>query len=303
MQPSSNRRLALIGGVGLATAGVITLLLVRDKPADEDRREFSQPLGSLPVIPKPLPALASAPVAAPSTTVATTTPSAKDKAKAADDLEAEAKAQADAAAKQARTDDAAAKQGRAKAITQARKVGILGKFQQGGAFASLTGGSSILDANGFGGLGPIGPIGGGTGVGTIGTGRGSGLGMGYGVGGERGSLRGRMVAVVSIGQPSVEGTGGLDKAIIRGFINRYIQKFQYCYEKELLVKPSLQGVVSTRFTITETGVVATASASGVDPTVSSCVANAIKGIQFAKPKGTGGVTVTYPFTFRRAATP
>jgi hypothetical protein len=158
---------------------------------------------------------------------------------------------------------------------------------------------------GFGRSG-FGPGGGGTGWGTIGTGRygtighGSGTGSGYGVGGGRGGMRGRTSAVptVSIGEPNAQ--GDLDKAIIRRYIKRNIQKIQYCYEKELLAKPGLSGTVQTQFFITPNGNVATSSGSGVDPTVASCVADVIHAIEFPKPKGGGGVQVNYPFTFRPA---
>jgi hypothetical protein len=217
---------------------------------------------------------------------------------------------------------------RQQAIEQARTAGILGStaLQQGGAFASLTGTGDISsgfdDTNIYGGLlgneagemnggfgygrSGFGPGGGGTGWGTIGTGRygtighGSGTGSGYGVGGGRGGMRGRTSAVptVSIGQPNAQ--GDLDKAIIRRYIKRNIQKIQYCYEKELLAKSNLAGTVSTQFFITPNGNVASSSGSGVDPEVANCVANVIKGIEFPKPKGGGGVQVNYPFTFRPA---
>ncbi len=217
---------------------------------------------------------------------------------------------------------------RQQAIEQARQAGILGSsaLTQGGAFASLTGTGDISsgfdDANIYGGLlgneagemnggfgfgrSGFGPGGGGTGWGTIGTGRygtighGSGTGSGYGVGGGRGGMRGRSAAVptVSIGQPNAQ--GDLDKAIIRRYIKRNIQKIQYCYEKELLAKPGLAGTVSTQFFITPSGTVASSTGSGVDPNVSSCVAGVIKAIEFPKPKGGGGVQVNYPFTFRPA---
>jgi hypothetical protein len=217
---------------------------------------------------------------------------------------------------------------RAQALEQARTAGILGSqaLQQGALFASLTGtgdtSSGFDDSNieggllgneagemqgGFGfGRNGFGPGGGGTGWGTIGTGRygtighGSGTGNGYGVGGGRGGMRGRTAAVptVSIGQPSAE--GDLDKAIIKRYIKRNIQKITYCYEKELLAKPGLAGTVSTQFFITPNGNVASSSGQGVDPSVASCVADVIKGIEFPKPKGGGGVRVNYPFTFRAA---
>jgi outer membrane biosynthesis protein TonB len=217
---------------------------------------------------------------------------------------------------------------RQQAIEQARTAGILGSsaLVTGGAFASLTGtgdvSSGFDDSNIYGGLlgneagemqggfgfgrSGFGPGGGGTGWGTIGTGRygtighGSGTGSGYGVGGGRGGMRGRSAAVptVAIGQP--QANGDLDKAIIRRYIKRNIQKITYCYEKQLLAKPGLSGTVATQFFITPNGNVATASGSGVDPEVANCVAAVIKGIEFPKPKGGGGVQVNYPFTFRPA---
>jgi hypothetical protein len=217
---------------------------------------------------------------------------------------------------------------RQQAVEAARNAGILGNtaLTQGGAFASLTGtgdvSSGFDDSNIYGGLlgneagemnggfgfgrSGFGPGGGGTGWGTIGTGRygtighGSGTGSGYGVGGGRGGMRGRTSAVptVSIGQPNAQ--GDLDKAIIRRYIKRNIQKITYCYEKQLLAKPGLSGTVVTQFFITPNGNVASSSGSGVDPEVASCVADVIHGIEFPKPKGGGGVQVNYPFTFRPA---
>jgi pSer/pThr/pTyr-binding forkhead associated (FHA) protein len=217
---------------------------------------------------------------------------------------------------------------RQQAIDQARNAGILGNtaLTQGGAFASLTGTGDISsgfdDSNIYGGLlgneagemnggfgygrSGFGPGGGGTGWGTIGTGRygtighGSGTGSGYGVGGGRGGMRGRTAAVptVSIGQPNAQ--GDLDKAIIRRYIKRNIQKITYCYEKQLLAKPGLAGTVQTQFFISPNGNVTASSGSGVDPEVANCVADVIHQIEFPKPKGGGGVQVNYPFTFRPA---
>jgi len=106
------------------------------------------------------------------------------------------------------------------------------------------------------------------------------------------------VPTVSIGQPNAQ--GDLDKAIIRRYIKRNIQKIQYCYEKELLAKPGLSGTVQTQFLITGNGNVQSSTGNGVDGNVSSCVAAVIKGIEFPKPKGGGNVQVNYPFTFRPA---
>ena len=104
------------------------------------------------------------------------------------------------------------------------------------------------------------------------------------------------VPTVSIGQPNV--AGDLDKAIIRRYIKRNIQKIQYCYEKQLLASPGLQGTVLATFSITPTGSVRDAKGTGVHPSVSSCVASVIDRIEFPKPKDGGLVRVNYPFTFR-----
>ncbi|MBS1123248.1 MAG: domain containing protein, partial [Deltaproteobacteria bacterium] len=143
---------------------------------------------------------------------------------------------------------------------------------------------------------------GGTGWGTIGLGnygtlghRGGTSGAGYGVG--AGGL-GRKITrppTVTIGQPSSD--VGLDKAIIRRLIRRNLQKIQYCYEKELVSKPTLAGTVTVKFTINPDGVVVSATGSGMT-NVDSCVATVVQGISFPKPNGGGAVVVSYPFTFR-----
>ncbi|MCX5741759.1 MAG: AgmX/PglI C-terminal domain-containing protein [Proteobacteria bacterium] len=218
---------------------------------------------------------------------------------------------------------------RAQAMEEARNAGILGEtsaITKGGAFASLTGTGDISsgfdDSNVYGGLlgneagemnggfgygrSGFGPGGGGTGWGTIGTGRygtighGNGTGTGYGAGGGRGGFRGRTAAVptVTVGTPRAE--GDLDKAIIRRYIKRNIQKIQYCYEKALLANGELSGTVMVQFFISPNGAVATSSGRGVNAETASCVAGVIKEIEFPKPKGGGGVQVNYPFDFRRS---
>jgi FHA domain-containing protein len=101
-----------------------------------------------------------------------------------------------------------------------------------------------------------------------------------------------------VGQPT--GVGDLDRATIRRYIKRNIEKISYCYEKELLAHPSIEGTVTVAFFITPTGAVKGSSASGFDATVGSCVAEVIANIEFPKPNGGGGVQVNYPFTFHAA---
>ncbi len=145
----------------------------------------------------------------------------------------------------------------------------------------------------------------GTGWGTIGTGRygtisgpDHGSGDGYGVGGGSHGRLGRPsynVPQVQIGTPT--STGDLDKNVIRRYLRRQLPRIKYCYEKQLLAKPRLQGTVETTFVIGSNGAVTQSTAKGVDPEVSACIADVIKSIQFPKPLSGGMVQVKYPFKF------
>ncbi|MFT3696690.1 MAG: AgmX/PglI C-terminal domain-containing protein [Kofleriaceae bacterium] len=152
------------------------------------------------------------------------------------------------------------------------------------AYGGLLGNEAGEMNGGFGyGRSGFGPGGGGTGWGTIGT------------GGQGPVGRPKTLPSTTLGQANV--TGDLDKAIIRRYIKRNIQKLEYCYEKTLLAKPGLKGTVTAKFTIDSGGLVSASTASGLDKDVSDCVARVIKDIEFPKPKS-GTVDVTYPFEFR-----
>ncbi len=215
-------------------------------------------------------------------------------------------------------------------LERARTAGILGviRAQQGGTFASLTATgdfSAGLDdrdimggllgnepgemQGGWGyGISGVGAGGGGTGLGTIGTGRygtighGSGTGTGYGIGSGAGGMRGRQPKQPTVSIGNATAVGDLDKNTIRRYVRQKIQQIEYCYQKQLVVKPSLAGTVNTKFTIDGNGRVIAASGSGMGNTeVESCVAGVLRSIQFPKPAGGGIVNVTsYPFTFRPA---
>ncbi|MCE9575994.1 MAG: AgmX/PglI C-terminal domain-containing protein [Deltaproteobacteria bacterium] len=178
--------------------------------------------------------------------------------------------------------------------------GTYGQNIEGGLLGNEAG--EMVGGFGFGRSG-FGPGGGGTGWGTIGTGsygtigHGSGTGSGYGVGGGRGGMHGRgaRLPTTTIGKAS--STGDLDKAIIRRYIKRNLNKINYCYEKELLANPSLRGVILAEFRIGANGLVVSSRAKGVDESVGWCVATVLSGIEFPKPKDGGEVAVSYPFTF------
>ena len=227
---------------------------------------------------------------------------------------------------------------RASAVERARRAGVLGVLQQQQAFASLTGtadfasGLDSVDilgglvgadvraaAGGWGhGLRDVGPGGGGAGWGTIGVlDSGGGLGwgttcgsgtpptcgaglMGRGTGTGSG-LAGRTPKAPTVAITNTSSVGDLDANIIRRHVRRKLPAIRHCYERALVSQRDLAGTVLVRFQISPLGVVQGAVARGMDEGgVQGCVAEAIRSIQFPRPKGGGMVDVRYPFVFQPA---
>ena len=219
---------------------------------------------------------------------------------------------------------------RMQAIEEARTAGILGSvaLTSGDMFAALDAQSNLASGaddisvwgsiygaegeslgsfgygiSGFGrGAGCIGEncgiIGTGPGFGKLGLGKYGPPGWG-GLGGDGPGMRRRKPGVPDpvIGRPEL--VGDLDKSIIQRYIKRNLNKISYCYEKELLARPGLDGTVTVVFFISLTGSVTSSAGSGFDATVANCVADVVSHIQFPKPTG-GGVQVKYPFIFHPA---
>ena len=122
------------------------------------------------------------------------------------------------------------------------------------------------------------------------------IGMGSMPSAEQLARRGHRIPIAAFGMPNAQ--GDLDKALIRSVVKSSRSKITACYATALETNPALAGTVQVQFFIKPDGTVATASASGLDPVVASCVAGVIKGLAFPKPKGGGGVQVNYPFTMR-----
>ena len=192
---------------------------------------------------------------------------------------------------------------RRQAIDVARSAGTLGAMESaGGRFTSLTGTGDI--SSGFEGKDVYGGL-----LGEEGSHRATGSSRGFGAGGGgfvvgtgRGGMRARvaMAPAVTLATPVVQGS--LDRPIIKRYIRRHLDQISYCYERELLAKPTLEGTVSTQFLIAPGGKVQSVAASGVDEKVATCVADVIKTIEFPTVVD-GVVQVNYPFNFRIAGTP
>ena len=216
---------------------------------------------------------------------------------------------------------------RKEALEAAASAGILGDFTARDPFDSLVGIGDVssgfddvdliggFDGNGEGapmGFGQghtgFGPGGGGWsfrvgGYNTFGDGKQFGDGYGTckvtGCGGK--NLRpNRENGVPRVGKPS-EVSPGYDKEIVRRYVHRKLAQISYCYDKQLLVSPDISGTVMAEWTIAPNGTVTGATANGVHPEVSGCIATVVSTIKFPKPPDIGIFKVRYPFTLRKPA--
>ncbi|HEX3757617.1 MAG TPA: AgmX/PglI C-terminal domain-containing protein [Kofleriaceae bacterium] len=217
---------------------------------------------------------------------------------------------------------------RADAIRNAREAGPFGSEQLISAIDDLAEHSGL--ASGFDTTTVDGPLVGdyGAGRGSFGTGRsgrelgggctdgpcglipggaryltindGPGAGGNYGLPGRDFRRHEHQPLLPTIGTPQVV-CCGYDKAIIRRYIRRSIDRIAYCYDRQLLAHPGIEGEVAIRFFIAPTGVVERASGTGFDPEVARCVADVIQTIAFPRPGDKVGVEVNYPFAFHTAS--
>ncbi len=113
------------------------------------------------------------------------------------------------------------------------------------------------------------------------------------------------LTLVASGSPALAGPGAeeasvqgsLDKEVIRRVIRQHIGEVKLCYEEQLKTNPSLAGRVMAHFTIGPDGKVTDSSiqeTSLKSPACEKCIADAVRGWEFPKPRG-GKVVVSYPF--------
>jgi len=142
-------------------------------------------------------------------------------------------------------------------------------------------------------------------LGTIGKGcKGAGCGGGLEYGVDEGRLRRKgSPRVVFSADNTTRVNGGLDKDIVRRVIRSNLNQIRFCYEKELIKTPQLNGRLAVQFVIAGTGAVSTAvikdstlGSAGVE----SCVTQAVRRWSFPQGRSAGMTMVTYPFVFAPA---
>ena len=92
--------------------------------------------------------------------------------------------------------------------------------------------------------------------------------------------------------------GDLTPAVVRAHLRNRLAAFQFCYERALQTQPALGGIVEVAFAIQSSGAVASVSADGIDPEVSTCIAAKVKDIAFPKPPDGNQVQVTVALEVR-----
>jgi hypothetical protein len=108
-----------------------------------------------------------------------------------------------------------------------------------------------------------------------------------------------LAAAAGGGGMSVSGPGQLSDSAIEKALAKYLQKFQYCYEKALLADSTLGGVVQIQWTINMGGSVSDARivrSAMNNSALHSCLLGVLSRITFPSPTG-GAVTVKKPFKF------
>jgi hypothetical protein len=98
---------------------------------------------------------------------------------------------------------------------------------------------------------------------------------------------------------SVSGQGSISQSALEATMRRYLQRFQYCYEKALLTDATVSGNAVFSWTIDEQGrpsSVNVARSQLNNEGLHGCLGSEIRKISFPKPQG-GAVIVKYPFNF------
>jgi hypothetical protein len=174
-------------------------------------------------------------------------------------------------------------------------------FGMGQDFATAGEGDAFVVGRGNGGLGLRG---GGRGGGGQGFGRAHGVGD-IDTGGGRGvsanlGRRGQRAPRAHVERGAASVNGFLSREQIERVVRRHTRGIRYCYERELMDDPELEGQITANWTIDLDGTVSRRSIESNtmgNRNVESCLLREVGRMRFPEPDG-GMVVVRYPFTFQ-----
>lgn len=134
------------------------------------------------------------------------------------------------------------------------------------------------------------------GGGTIGLGDPGTIGHGAGVGAGGAGAVATPTALVAIRR--VTPNDKLDAAIVTRYLKRQVAKLNYCFEKELVARPTLKGGDAlAAFTVTGEGRTVNVTVANIDPAVAGCITQVIQAIEFPRPKGQVSVSLQATLTY------
>jgi hypothetical protein len=104
---------------------------------------------------------------------------------------------------------------------------------------------------------------------------------------------------VKIAAPTVTNVDGKKVAapIITRYVKRETMKYRYCYEKRLVVEPTLHGTLTLAFHVLPDGTVNQVRVEGVDNEIENCAASIVRRMQL--PKQTEELVVRTKVTLKR----
>jgi hypothetical protein len=110
------------------------------------------------------------------------------------------------------------------------------------------------------------------------------------------------VKITPSAQFGMEGSGKLDRAVVKKYIRKQLAKIRWCYQKAFQKNPELEGKLTVSFVISPTGSVMSSrviSSTLGDKELEGCIEKKVLTWRFPAPKGGGVVKVNYPFVLRK----
>ena len=114
-------------------------------------------------------------------------------------------------------------------------------------------------------------------------------------------LSGKTDTTTSYLQANTKILGAMDPELIRKIMREYIPQFRHCYQRELVINPSVAGVFDLEFQINSKGKGVSVGVKKQGKNFSAkgmgCLKQVVSMIPFPKPKGGGLVDVKQPMNF------
>ncbi len=137
-------------------------------------------------------------------------------------------------------------------------------------------------------------------TGGVGTGKSQNLGEGIskdGIGTK--GLSGKSSSTSSYVETMTKVLGAIDPSLIAKILKEYIPQFRFCYQREIIDNPSVEGIFYLQFKINSKGLGYDTKTQGKNFSKQGikCLSRVISLIQFPRPKGGGIVDVSQPLNF------